>query len=80
MSSITITLNADGTFTGPKGEMLLREVISEARKRREKESAEKKAARDSVRAKKNADRLAKAKARVAKAEAELKKAEEKLAA
>jgi hypothetical protein len=79
MSSITITLNADGTFTGPKGEMLLREVISEARSRREKNSADRKAVRDSVRKRKAQERLARAEKRAAKAAAELKKAQ-KLAA
>jgi hypothetical protein len=50
MTAITITLNADGTFTDGKNDLTLKQVIAEARKRRDTANAEKKAARDRIKA------------------------------
>jgi hypothetical protein len=74
MNDVTITLNADGTFTGSNGkELKLRDVIKMARVRRDKANEAKRKAHASKQAERKATRLAKAQARLAKAQAELEK-------
>lgn len=72
MTSMTITLNADGTFSDGKKELTLKQVIAEARTRREAGNAEKKAARDAKKAAKATARREKALLRANKLIDELK--------
>jgi hypothetical protein len=72
MTSMTITLNADGTFSDGKNELTLRQVIGEARTRRDAARADAKKAREAKKAAKSAAKRDKVVARAEKLVAELK--------
>jgi len=75
-NELSLVIREDGSFVNDQTgeELTLRQVIAEARTRREAANASKKAERDAKKAERNAKRLERAKARAEKAQAELEKA------